>query len=411
MQAALQVRIVSISQWLTDASGARAFRLARALRSRGCHVELWTSAWDHIGKRWRASDGQIAQVDDVQVRFLGGCGYRRNIGLARWIDHQLLARAYKTKSGTAPAPDIVIACIPDHNVAAAAVMEGERRGYPVLIDVLDKWPDLIVERFEHSVARLPVSAILAGDIARMRRTVRGAASVVTIMPAFRNWLQRRYDRNARNDRVFPLATSDIRPLPVRTEQTGFRLVFAGTLNQTQFPQTLLDAAALLAEDGNCALRFQIAGDGEGRERLMRRARKLPNVEYLGWLDQRRLAALLDQAHLGAIVTNGSFEIFNHKLFAYLAHGLGIVSTASGDAAEMIEAEQAGINVPPQNARALADALHQLTRTPDAIRAMGARAHALHARCFDPNQIYGAYADHVVAIAASTRAPSAVERRL
>ena len=113
----MDVWLSTIGQRLDHADNTRTMLLARFLIEAGHTVTLWTSAYDHIRKEWRrewiaSAGGPLTMPDGLAVRFMKGCGYRRNIGLRRLLDHLLAARDFRAQAKLLPAPDIVVASLP-----------------------------------------------------------------------------------------------------------------------------------------------------------------------------------------------------------------------------------------------------------------------------------------------------------
>ncbi len=98
------------------------------------------------------------------------------------------------------------------------------------------------------------------------------------------------------------------------------------------------------------------------------------VEWLGAL--RDVGPLLREAHAGAL--SSAAEGLPLALLEYLAHGLPVVVTDTGQCRSVVERAGAGAVVPPGDDAALADALAALLADPDAARAAGRRGRAFAA---------------------------------
>ena len=70
--------------------------LADKLLERGHTVFWWGSAFEHQRKIWTANkDGDFHITKDFTVRVIRGCGYRRNVSIARYVDHRILAAKFR----------------------------------------------------------------------------------------------------------------------------------------------------------------------------------------------------------------------------------------------------------------------------------------------------------------------------
>jgi glycosyltransferase involved in cell wall biosynthesis len=112
------------------------------------------------------------------------------------------------------------------------------------------------------------------------------------------------------------------PLADRGDELG-RVLFLGRLAAEKRVETVLEAAEALPER-----QFVIAGEGPLRPRVEETAARLPNVEYLGWIDRDGVLALLDRSDM--LVLPSQVEAFGTVALEALARGvLTLVSPGSG----------------------------------------------------------------------------------
>jgi glycosyltransferase involved in cell wall biosynthesis len=146
----------------------------------------------------------------------------------------------------------------------------------------------------------------------------------------------------------------------------------------------------------------IAGGGIDEDEVARRSAEHPNVHYVGWVDPTHMSALLAASHVGLLPLNFVTPAFNNKAFAYLASGLPIINGATGDLADIVDEEHAGINVSAGQPEAFADAMHTLITRPDLRATMTTNVRRLFLERFDRDANYRAYVDHVESIARGDR---------
>lgn len=420
------VWLSTIGQRLDHADNTRTMLLARYLIRRGHDVTLWTSAFDHIRKQWRAEmtdavDGCWTMPGGLKVRFMRGCGYRRNIGVRRLYDHVLAARDFRRQATALPRPDIVVASLPDHVTAAAMVDFAQEQGIPSLVDVRDKWPDIF-----HDYAPAPLKPLVRGGLLFESRRARGAMQQATALVAMMNSMldwglaKAGRERTAR-DRVFYLSTMEsaspeTAPLADLGEEHRHILAdaegktiftFVGTYNRTQHPLSVIEAFERLAGDpefDGSRARLLIGGDGVDADEVDRRIAALPFARKLGWLKPPEMRAILTRSDVGLLPMNFPSPAFNNKAFAYLACGIPILNGALGDLAELIADRDVGINVAAGDPAALAAAVKSLASDRDRVVAMQANVRKLYAASFDQDRTYGDYVAHVEAIAAEWKTP-------
>ena len=134
--------------------------------------------------------------------------------------------------------------------------------------------------------------------------------------------------------------------------------------------TILEAADLLHDRRD--VQFVLAGDGTDLARLKEavQTRGLNNVIFLGRLpaeEMPRIYALAD-ALLIHLRDDPLFRItIPHKVFTYMASGKPVLAAVAGDAASVIESEEAGLTCAPGDAVALASTARELLALPEAKR--------------------------------------------
>jgi len=150
-----------------------------------------------------------------------------------------------------------------------------------------------------------------------------------------------------------------------------------TVNQLH-PRKRLDLllrAVALARAGGLDLRVLIAGAGAARAELAALRDDLGlrgAVTFCGFVPDGDLPALYAACDL--YVHTGLAESFGLSVLEAAASGLPVVAVAEGGPLEILRDGETGLLVPP-TPWAIAEAIAQLGRDPEAARAMGARARA------------------------------------
>ena len=369
-----------MGQRLDDADNTRSMLLSKYLLDRGHQVTMWTSAWDHIRKEWRqewkaSPSGSMTRSDGLEIRFMKGCGYTRNISPMRLIDHWMAAADFT------------------------------------------KWPDILFDLTRGSpLKQMAGRAAMLVENARTKRALAGADCLVAMMDSMLEWgLVKAGRPQGPQDRVFYLTTSpknfDVAREPLAPDHAIAKALeasagktvfaFAGTFNRSQHPDLLLDAIALLNKDGRLKGRdaaFIIGGAGLEAEEVERRAKSLPDTHFVGWMKPHEMNALLGGADVGLLLMRASSEAFNNKTFSYLASGLPIISCATGDLHTMIERDGIGLNINGGDPAALASAILEFLDDPARLARMTGNVRTLFDNAFDQHSNYTAYADHVLDVA-------------
>jgi glycosyltransferase involved in cell wall biosynthesis len=138
-------------------------------------------------------------------------------------------------------------------------------------------------------------------------------------------------------------------LRARLGVDGRVLAFAGRLTAAKE----LDVA-LAAVDALDGVTLVVAGDGEDRERLERRAG--PRVRFLGAVPRDGVLELFRAAD--AAVLTSAWENFPHTLVEALAVGTPVIATNVGGVPEIVTDGENGLLVPPGDAAAFAAAVRR-----------------------------------------------------
>jgi L-malate glycosyltransferase len=118
----------------------------------------------------------------------------------------------------------------------------------------------------------------------------------------------------------------------------------------------------------------LAGYGSEEQRLRRLAAPFGgDVGFLGRVEPPAMPAVYDDADIfvnSSVVDNQPLSVLES-----FAAGLPVVSTATGEIANMVRHGETGLIVPPENPEAMADALIQLLNDPEHALTMAQRARA------------------------------------
>jgi colanic acid biosynthesis glycosyl transferase WcaI len=201
--------------------------------------------------------------------------------------------------------------------------------------------------------------------------IRSADTVVSCSPGFVPYL-RSLGASQSSTLVIPnwVDTDRIPATPEPPQSRPVRFLYTGNVGYTQGLQTLVQAAHL-SGDG---LKVEIVGGGNAVEDIRRS--ESDAVSFRPAVAHDQYPALLASAHVLVVVQREVAANANlpSKIASYLASGRPVVASIGVDtpAADMLRASGGAIVVPPEQPRALADAMRRL-RDDTALRSsLGAR---------------------------------------
>ena len=169
--------------------------------------------------------------------------------------------------------------------------------------------------------------------------------------------------NTAPDCYFPVAPKDAKDKAQLVPQTGFRIMFAGNIGESQDFDTILDTAKALQTDTD--VQWVIIGSGRDLPRVQERvsAEGLTDVfHFLGRHPQEEMSAFF--AHADAmLVSLKDTPIFSltvpYKIQSYMACGKPIIASLDGEGARIVSEAKAGVVSPACNPKALEAAIRDM----------------------------------------------------
>jgi colanic acid biosynthesis glycosyl transferase WcaI len=278
-------------------------------------------------------------------------------------------------------PDVLVATSPQFFCACAGWLLSVLRGLPFVFELRDLWPATI----------LAVGAMKRGFVIRLLEWIelflyRHADGIVSLTEAFKKDLVGRgvsetkiaVITNGADLEHFIPVMKDI-DLASQIDVDGkFVVGYVGTHGLTHGLETVLEAAKLLKDEPSIVLMF--VGAGADKAHLQQKAREegISNALFLQHQPKDRMPRLWSVCDL-ALIPLKNQEIFRtvipSKLFEAMAMGVPIVmSIPEGEATEVLKRCGAGVDVPPENPGAMAEAIRCLMR--DNVQRASLRANGI-----------------------------------
>lgn len=369
--------------------------LARGLAHAGVEVTVHTGFPHYpdgeIKAPYRNRPFAAEQLDGVRVlRSWVYAAPNRGFG-RRLANHASLAAAALAAAPAGGPADVLLVETPPLLLAGAAVVYARAKRAKLVLNVADLWPDSAVE-----MGTLSSPPAIAAARRLERAAYRRAAAIACATEGIHATLERRPESAGKAVLMRPAVdlerfASDFYPRGVgsKSEAGGeaeaasqgneqpLRVLYAGTIGLAHGLGVLLDAAEEVERRSAAPpLAVTIAGDGADAQAL--RAR-LANggpaaVRMLGAVPAELIPSLYAESDVAVVVLR-DLPIFEGalptKLLEAMAAARPVVLAARGEAARLVEAERCGVVVPPENPRALAEALMALAADPSHRAELGA----------------------------------------
>lgn len=422
----MRVWLVTIGEPVPLEDGARdrlhrTGTFAHLLAEAGHEVVWWTSTFNHFRKEHLFAEDQTFQVNErLEIRLLHGCGYRRNVSLARFRDHYQIGKKFLRLAAQETPPDVIVSALPTIELSLASVRYGAQRGIPVVVDIRDLWPDIFVDTFPAPLrwaARLGLDPLFR----QTRAALQGCTSIVGVSPGYLQWGLQFARRGPRDtDAVFPLgyrrpifdpqadqaAVASLRQQGV--DPTKAICWFVGMFGRTYDLQTVLGAAQECQRRQLDHIQFVLSGQGDSYQDLVQQASGLSNLVFTGWINTPQIAWLMQAAQVGLMAyAPGAPQGYPNKLFEYMSAGIPIVSSLQGETAALLRDEDCGLSYRPGDAAGLTAALVSLVQDEARRREMGRNSQRLFQDRFRGDKIY---ADLIAHLERLVRLPGQQGRR-
>ena len=279
-------------------------------------------------------------------------------------------------------------------VALPAIALKRATGAPVMLWVLDLWPESIAAT---GSVRSP---LLLRWVERMVRFIyRHCDQILVQSQAFVSHVEQqgappekiRYFPSWAETLYEPACGTMTLPDGVQLPE-GFRVMFAGNIGAAQDFETILAAAEQLKTRTD--IHWIVLGDGRmygWLQEEVRRRQLASTVHLLGRHPLEAMPAFFAHADV-MLVTLRREPIFAltipGKVQSYLASGRPIVAVLDGEGARVIREAGAGLTCPAEQPQALADAVLKLADMPKEDREqMGRRGAAYYATHFDRAMLF------------------------
>lgn len=392
--------------------------LATQLLEYGHDVIWWTSTFDHSNKvHLFHDDTKISIAKTFSIIMLHAMAYKKNVSIARVLNHICVAHKFRRYSVGEPVPDIILCSIPTLELGVEAIRYGMSKNLPVIIDLRDMWPVMFAERLPTNLKwlfKLPMAYMTH----QLQFACRGAKGIIGITPEYVEWGLKNAGRDKGEfDIDFPLGYSSvkisadkIREAEKFWEARGVTIInndfilclFSNLVRQLDL-ETVIEAARRL-EKTNKKFKFVFCGKGEAVDYFKSRAEGCASVHFPGWVSMPQIAALMkiSQVGLAPYRSTKDFKIsIPNKAIEYMSAGLPIISSLKGSLQKLLSEHKAGLTYDNNNCDELIDILCDLYDNREKLEVMSTNSHELYKKKFEGIKIYTSMCKYLEKVASSS----------
>jgi UDP-N-acetylglucosamine:LPS N-acetylglucosamine transferase len=173
---------------LDDNKNTRYNSLVEEATRRGHQVVYWASTFRHNVKKQRYDGYHVEQINDqVEVQFVPAKAYQNNISPQRLFSHLSLGKQMiKAFDEQAEKPAVLVVAFPPISTAFYAIQWAKKNKIPVVIDIIDPWPDAFTEH-SHGLKKKVINAFLSPLRMRTQQIFQQASMVTAISNQYLNW--------------------------------------------------------------------------------------------------------------------------------------------------------------------------------------------------------------------------------
>lgn len=390
--------------------------LANVLQKMGHHVTWWTSTFNHTQKSFHELKDTEYQLNlNYKIKLIHSRGYARNISFARIQHNQIMARRFLKLTQSEEKPDLILASMPTIELAYAATQYGKENNIPVIVDLRDMWPDIMVEIFPKLLQ--PFARIALSRLYRMMQlTCQNATALSAITPEFLDWglCYAKRKKNTPLDAVFPHGYLQAPPSNAALESandfwdgrgitkdsSAFIITFVGSMSRSHQLEDVIEVVMSL----NKNVKLVIAGTLGKLPLYKKIAGNHKNIIFPGWLNRAQVWSLLQRSSVGIapyIPRKDFMASIPNKAIEYMAAGLPILTCLPGVLHTLIRNHNVGLYYPSGDKETLAKNIEILRSNPELLKTLSNNGKNLFQEKYTAEKVYADMATHLISIATLT----------
>ncbi len=381
--------------------GTRSYEFARYMVRQGHEVIMVTSAGPSDSPSARGTGTvnhrRIDGIEVVEVQ-AGHLDYMRATSMgyvSRIRSFFQFAFACSRAVRKLARPDIVFATSPPLTIGIPAMVASHYHKAPMVFEVRDLWPEAAIQ-----MQALRNPAVIAVARRLERSIYRRSEHVIALSPGMRDGVTAAgvppervtVIPNASDLELFSpdMSGADFR---ARLNLNGqFVCTYFGAMGEANDLRPVVEAARLLGERGEKGIAFVLHGKGKRRDELESfcRSHNLTNVIFSDPIPDKQAIARLAAASDACMTIYKNVPILYtcspNKLFDTFAAGRPAIVNSPGWLKDLVEQNEAGLYVRPDDAEHLADRVVFLRDNPELVKTYGHNARRLAEESFDRNKL-------------------------
>jgi hypothetical protein len=380
--------------------------LIKSLLRKNIFVRLWLPNFDHNTKKYLNSKG-LSKNKKVKITLIKSLSYNDDISIRRYLHNQLIGISFIIKVFFfKKKPKMIISQIPSLELSFFGCILSKYYNIPFILDIRDKWPDTYKLLFNKKFLFLyPV--LFFDKILMIKYLVKNSNSIITVSKTYLEWIKKDYGRkNKLFDKVFHIGHQKVKKSTILNNKIGkitklikskFTIFFSGSFKIGYDFTHIINCAKKFINNGDKNVLFLVVGDGDMTNEIRDKLNKLRNVRMLSWQNGFVLSSLMLNSKLGiAPYSAGANMSLPNKFFEYIAHGLPILNSLSGEMNILIKKKCLGFNY-NGNVNYLYKRIIFLKKNKKKLALMKKKVCIVHKKFYDSHIIYPKFFKHIQSI--------------
>lgn len=320
--------------------------LAKELNKKGHNVTWFATTFDHYTKRQRFEKNVDIDINEYyRLKMIWAPSYKKNISLKRIINHKYMAVNFRKVIATMENPDIIYCSFPTIELAEQAIAYGRKNNIKVILDIRDLWPDIFSQNLSFPLNYLvrPYQKIM--DI-KTKKIFKQAFCLHGVSRLALQWGLDKIERSANTyDYSYYIGYDEQEAKVTQELKSEIQYItFIGTIgNQIQYSLICKIAKELQIE--NLPVKIIVGGDGPQMNSFKDMAKNISNIEFLGWIDSKKIDEILKKTFMGLVPYNNTFDFqvgVGNKFGECMAYALPTIVTCNGTMEELLMEYDCGI---------------------------------------------------------------------
>jgi len=287
----------------------------------------------------------------------------------RFVAHWDFARKLINDLNRREAPDAIFISMPPLSTISAVTKWGRENSVPVVVDIIDPWPDSFIKDVPEPVKWL-AKLLISPFYLSLSRSLNRASAISAISQGYLSWASNHHQPKTTDFFYLAVNFGEVQGLykefasTQRKNDQVLRLIYSGSLASSYDIPTILKAAEILDTKYPGRTEFAITGIGPQKALIEEYQNRTSNIIYLGWVTKEELIRQYSLSDIGLIQHKNSLtQTVTYKLFSYLSMGLPVLNSLQSEMVELIEENKVGMNNREENTDELVENIEKFLADP------------------------------------------------